>query len=357
MTYKGGSYYKKEPITWRILSVNGDDALIVSEQNLDTLAYNEQNCSSVTWQDSGIRQWLNEEFYSSAFTDQEKSTILSQVSDTVTDQVYLLSADEVKRIDYGFAIHHENKSATRQAKNTAYAQKNGAWTNSESEYAGNGWWWLRDIGSLPFDAAYVGSEGFTDCSGFIAVNTGGGVRPALHINLTSAAWTAGDKITVGSAEDLIPTPVPTENPQKKVTLSAVRIDPSSSGSYDIDSDTVRINDTRTGQGDSTFMYFPNPITVKAGERIRVTISGPKWGSNDFRIWTTPSTDTGNGTVYAENPNVFLNPTKQTDGSYSGTVEIAAKAGECNCLALKAAYGVKIQDLIISEIIVERVTTP
>lgn len=178
-------------------------------------------------------------------------------------------------MDYGFAIHHENKSATRQAKNTAYAQKNGAWTNSESEYAGNGWWWLRDIGSLPFDAAYVGSEGFTDCSGFIAVNTGGGVRPALHINLTSAAWTAGDKITVGSAEDLIPTPVPTENPQKKVTLSAVRIDPSSSGSYDIDSDTVRINDTRTGQGDSTFMYFPNPITVKAGERIRVTISGPK----------------------------------------------------------------------------------
>lgn len=357
MVYKGGSYYKKEPITWRVLSVNGDDALIVSEQNLDTLAYNEQNCSSVTWQDSGIRQWLNEEFYSRAFTDQEKSTILAQVSDTVTDQVYLLSADEVKKMDYGFAIHHENKSATRQAKNTAYAQKNGAWTNSESEYAGNGWWWLRDIGSLPFDAAYVGSEGFTDCSGFIAVNTGGGVRPALHINLTSASWTAGDKITVGSAEDLVPTPVPTENPQKKVTLSTVRIDPSSCGSYDIDSDSVKINDTRTGGDDTTFMYFQNPITVKPGEKIRVTISGPKWGSKDFRVWTTPSTDTGNGTDYAKDPNVFLNPTKQTDGSYSGTVEIAAKTGECNCLALKASYGVKIQDLIISEIIVERVTTP
>ncbi len=355
MIYKGGSYYKKEPITWRVLSVNGDDALIVSEQNLDTIAYNEQNCSSVTWQDSGIRQWLNGEFYSTAFTDQEKSTILSQVSDTVTDQVYLLSADEVKEMDYGFAIHHENKSATRQAKNTAYAQKNGAWTNSESAYAGNGWWWLRDIGSLPFDAAYVGSEGFTDCSGFIAVNTGGGVRPALHINLTSASWTAGDKITVGSAEDLMPTPAPTENPQKKVSLSAVRIDPSSCGFYDIDSDTVNINDTRTGQGESTFMYFPNPITVKAGEKIRVTVSGPKWGSNDFRLWTTPSTDTGNGNVYAENPDEFLKPTIQADGSYSGSVVIGAKAGECNCLSIKAAYGVKIQDLIISEIIVERVT--
>ncbi len=355
MIYKGGSYYKKEPIIWRVLSVNEDDAFIVSEQSLDTLPYNDENSGSVTWQESSIRQWLNEEFYSCAFTDQDKSTILSQGSDAAADQVYLLSADEVKEMDYGFAIHHENKSATRQVKNTAYAQKNGAWTNSEGEYAGNGWWWLRDSGSLPFDAAYVGSEGFTDCSGFIAVNTGGGVRPALHINLTSAAWTAADKITVSSAEDLLPTPEPTENPQKKVTLSAVRVD-SSFGSYDIDSDTVRINDTRTGEGE-TFLYFPNPITVKKGETIRVTISGPKWGSNDFRIWTTPSYDTGNGGAYTEDPHVYLKPTIRSDGSYSGTVEITAKDGECNCLSIKAGYGVKIQDLIISEIIVERVTVP
>ena len=357
MIYKGGSYYKKEPIRWRVLSVNEDDALLIAEQNLDTIAYHDQNSSSVSWEESTIRHWLNEDFYSSAFTDQDKSTIIAQENDTVTDQVYLLSTDEVKEMGYGFAIHHENKSSTRQAKNTAYAKKNGAWTNSEDDYAGNGWWWLRNIGSLPFDAAYVGSEGFTDCSGFIAVNTGGGVRPALHINLKSVAWESAGKITVSSAEDLLPTPAPTENPQKKITLSAVRIDPSSCGSYNIDTDTVNINDTRTSQGDSTFMYFPNPITVKAGERIKVTISGPKWGSNDFRIWTTPSNDTGNGSVYAEDPNVYLNPTIQPDGSYSGTVEIAAKAGECNCLSLKAGYGVKIQDLIISEIIVERVNTP
>lgn len=366
MIYQGGAYYKKEPIKWRVLSVDGDDAFLVADQNLDTQPYHADNCDSMTWENSSIRKWLNGEFFSSAFTDEEQRAILQTTVSTeknpqyateggadTSDKVYLLSADEAKYKDYGFAIHYDKTSGSRQAKNSAYALGKDVWSNDSEEYADNGWWWLRSPGSLPFKAAYVGSEGFTDYSGFIAVNTGGGVRPVLHLNLCSVTWTEAGKVSSNSASDLLPTPIPTENPVKEVALSGVRIDPSECGSYDIDTDTISINDTRTGEGESTFMYFPIPMTVSPGETLRVTISGPSWGSNDFRIWTTPAGSEGSGD-FVENSSTFLDPKKNADGSYTGTVEVTAKDRECNRITLKAQWGVKIEGLVISKITVERV---
>ena len=366
MIYQGGAYYKKEPIKWRVLSVDGDDAFLVADQNLDTQPYHADNCDSMIWENSSIRKWLNGEFFSSAFTDEEQRAILQTTVSTeknpqyateggadTSDKVYLLSADEAKYKDYGFAIHYDKTSGSRQAKNSAYALGKDVWSNDSEEYADNGWWWLRSPGSLPFKAAYVGSEGFTDYSGFIAVNTGGGVRPVLHLNLCSVTWTEAGKVSSNSASDLLPTPIPTENPVKEVALSGVRIDPSECGSYDIDTDTISINDTRTGEGESTFMYFPIPMTVSPGETLRVTISGPSWGSNDFRIWTTPAGSEGSGD-FVENSSTFLDPKKNADGSYTGTVEVTAKDRECNRITLKAQWGVKIEGLVISKITVERV---
>ncbi len=40
----------------------------------------------------------------------------------------------------------DKKSKTRESKNTSYAQFCGAWTCTDEEYEGNGWWWLRSLG-------------------------------------------------------------------------------------------------------------------------------------------------------------------------------------------------------------------
>lgn len=184
------------------------------------------------------------------------------------------------------------------------------------------------------------------------MNTGGGIRPALHINLTSSSWNPAGKITTASAAELLPTPVPTENPQRKLTLSGVQIDPKI-GSYDIDTDSIHINDTQTGNGDTTFMYFPIPLTVKPGEKLKVTISGPSWGTDKFRIWTTPENATGSGD-YVEDANIYLDPSVSAGSPYTVSVELTAKKSDCNCITIKAGWNVKIKDLIISEIVVERV---
>ena len=363
MIYANGKYYKKEPIKWRVLSVDGNDALIVADQNLDTQPFHNENCSEISWEGSSIRQWLNNDFYSTAFIEEEQNAILSTTVSTennpqygttngadTTDKLYLLSAEEVRNKSYGFAIYHEMNSQTRQARNTAFAGAKGAWADD----AGNGWWWQRSLGSFPFNAVYAGSEGAVDCSGFIVVNEGGGVRPAMHLNLLSASWKQAGQIRVTSASELEPTPPPTESPEKKVSLSEVVMD-SKCGSYDLDSDTVRVNDTQTDPNASTFMYFPIPVTVTPGQKLKVTISGTSWGSSDFRIWTTPQGGETSGD-FVQNNSVFLNPTVNADNSFTGTVELIAKDRECNRITLKPLYGVKITNLVISEIKVELVSS-
>lgn len=361
MMYAGGKYYKKEPIKWRVLSVDGNDALIVADQNMDTQPFHNQNCSEISWEGSSIRQWLNNDFYSTAFIEEEQNAILSTTVSTednpqygtanggdTTDKLYLLSAEEVRNKNYGFAMYHEKDSQTRQVKNTAYADAKGAWADD----AGNGWWWQRSLGSFPFNAVYTGSGGVVDCSGYIVVNEGGGVRPAMHLNLLSASWKQAGQVRITSAAELEPTPTPTESPVKKVSLSEVVID-SKCGSYDLDSDTVRVNDTQTDPKASTFMYFPIPVKVAPGQKLKVTVSGTSWGTSDFRIWTVPQGGETAGDFVQDN-SIFLNPTVNADNSFTGTVELIAKGRECDRITLKPLHGVKIKNLVISEIKVELV---
>ena len=62
---------RKEPIEWRVLKVNGDLALVISEKILDCRPYNETR-TAVTWETSSIRKWLNGTFLNAAFTEAEK---------------------------------------------------------------------------------------------------------------------------------------------------------------------------------------------------------------------------------------------------------------------------------------------
>lgn len=48
----------KQPIKWRVLSVNGNDAILLADKNLDVQRYND-TYTSVTWETSTIRSWLN----------------------------------------------------------------------------------------------------------------------------------------------------------------------------------------------------------------------------------------------------------------------------------------------------------
>ena len=235
-----GNYYQsnsstKEPIKWRVLSVNGNDAFLLADQNLDAKPYNEKY-TDVTWATCTLRTWLNDTFLNTAFTLAEQAAIRNTtvVNDdnpyydteggvNTTDKVYLLSIAEASNTAYGFNGEFRTESETREAKNTAYAKECGAWTSASTEYEGNGDWWLRSPGDGSGDASDVGSNGYGSSTGFSVYFDGDAVRPALHLNLSSSnLWSYAGKVTAeggSGSSQATSTPTPTSKPTPTPVIS------------------------------------------------------------------------------------------------------------------------------------------
>ena len=228
-----GNYYQsnsstKEPIKWRVLSVNGNDAFLLADQNLDAKPYNEKY-TDVTWATCTLRTWLNDTFLNTAFTSAEQAAIKNTTvvnddnpyygtegGENTTDKVYLLSIAETSNTAYGFNGEFNTSSNTREAKNTAYAKECGAWTSTSTEYEGNGYWWLRSPGSGSNFASCVDDYGYGYDGGGNVNDVLDAVRPALHLNLSSSTlWSYAGKVTSeggGGSSQETPKPAATEPP-------------------------------------------------------------------------------------------------------------------------------------------------
>ena len=222
----------KQPIKWHVLSVNGDNAFVIADQNLDAKAYNETK-TDVTWENSTIRSWLNgygasankdkksftsDNFLDNAFSVAEQNAIKmtymvnednpdygTDGGNNTWDKVYLLSVSEASNTSYGFDSKYNVSSKTREAKNTEYAKQCGAWSSEDSSYLGNGDWWTRTPGGSGYSASYVLHNGYGyGNNDYYSVNgTSGAVRPALHINLSNInLWSyAGTVASDGTVTD------------------------------------------------------------------------------------------------------------------------------------------------------------
>lgn len=118
----------KEPIKWRVLSVDGDDVFLLADKNLDCKLYN-TSYTSVTWETCTLRSWLNgygsasnaygtdyttDNFMNNAFSVSEQGAIKNTIvvnednpyydtegGNNTTDKVYLLSIAEASNPAYG----------------------------------------------------------------------------------------------------------------------------------------------------------------------------------------------------------------------------------------------------------------
>ena len=166
----------EKPIKWIVMKNEGNQVLLLSKYVLDAKPYNEE-LEDVTWETSDIRQWLNNEFYTTAFNKTEKakiqtSLIKNEYNDT-EDKVFLLSEKEAETL---FSNDDE-----RIANPTGYAEKSGVYVNEKKVAV----WWLRSPGYDGGSAAEVGYGGWVDGIGGGVSSSDGGVRPALHLNLQS----------------------------------------------------------------------------------------------------------------------------------------------------------------------------
>lgn len=193
----------KEPIKWRVLSVNGNDALLLAEQGLDCQPYNTEH-AKITWENCTLRTWLNKEFYNTAFTSAEREAIKTTLvknygyndygtngGNNTNDKIYLLSTDEATNEIYGFSAD-KSVSDTRIIKNTAYAKERGA-SDISLDNGTNGDWWLRTPGIFRNEAASVRNNTGPISSSDVDYNLFS-VRPVMHIDLSSSTWTKAETV-------------------------------------------------------------------------------------------------------------------------------------------------------------------
>ena len=211
-------YFRYEPIKWRVLNVNGTDAFLLADKALDDQCYNNSD-TSITWETCTMRSWLNGydsssnsygrdytkfNFINTAFTSSERSAIKTTevVNDNnisygtaggndTSDKVFLLSENEVYNSNtaysYGFTKSNLKCDEGRRCKSSTFAKAMGVWSNTDSPYAGNCWWWLRSPGHDAYRAARVDDSGGVEIYGNIVdYGVRDAVRPALHLDLSSS---------------------------------------------------------------------------------------------------------------------------------------------------------------------------
>lgn len=70
-----------EEIEWIIIDEDEDNFLVVSTYAVAAMAFMEEPGAYVSWEESLIREWMQEEFYPQAFTDEEKQKIVKTTLD------------------------------------------------------------------------------------------------------------------------------------------------------------------------------------------------------------------------------------------------------------------------------------
>jgi hypothetical protein len=188
-------YYK-----WRVLDVQGDEALIITKDVIEKRPYNIGYLSDATWETCDLRKYLNSEFLQK-FTKEQQGLIVERTNHNpdnlwygtkggrdTRDKIFLLSIEEVDRY-FGDSGDYLNKRRKKYDNGKWIANSDGyEFSNSYDDdrianYGGGAcWWWLRSPGDISRSAALVDIGGGVSVDGS-GVDCNGGVRPALWLKV------------------------------------------------------------------------------------------------------------------------------------------------------------------------------
>ena len=219
--YVGQVYwFKYDPIYWRIL--DPDESLLMCENIIDSQPYsnyllwkdldndgewagdskeqfNDKGAFSTDWETSSLRKWLEEDFYNTAFSADEKSQIKERTNqnksrgtiieggtscsdfdgEETKDKVFLLSFEDIINSAYGFSDDCENYDKTRLARGSDYAKCQGLEVGRESwKHPPFSDWRLRTSYNDSYVSCFVNSYSYSSETIVTSVTTLG-IRPAV----------------------------------------------------------------------------------------------------------------------------------------------------------------------------------
>lgn len=191
---------------WRVMRVNGNSALIITETTIGKAPYHD-HMTDITWEHCNLRKYLNGEFYDK-FTEAEKTRIIktkltdrdnpwygTRCGNSTLDKVFLLSYDEIiqyfgdsgdlqNRKSWYWAEHdkimHCDENSYLPYGDCIYDQYNDG-RKVQNAKGADDWWWLRSPGAHAHTAGSIGYQGELSLCGDDVYRVDGGVRPALWL--------------------------------------------------------------------------------------------------------------------------------------------------------------------------------
>ena len=348
--YTGNVYYfKYEPLTWRVLDPN--EGYVICTKAIDSQAYqnyiyksgeeyyNSKDCKKFAsdWATSSLRDWLNNSFYNTSFSDTEKSYItLSHLENKSTyiskydskytdDNIFIISYYDAINSTYGFNSNEEAHDTKRQMKGTDYAKCQGLYANENAE------WWLRSpyISKVATEVYSYGAVNSYWYDHYVTQNNG--IVPAFKFNSKASnpyelkAWVASgsNSIRVGDTDivsfELRKDGNTVKNP--KITVSV--------------SDNSVLETNIESNGYETF------VNIKAKKAGVATITAAEAETGIVKYYNFTAINNLSGYDFENYPqsteilkgkttNFYdwgglyvdsLNPTKNSDGSYNVTMDI------------------------------------
>ena len=171
--YTGNVYYfKYEPLIWKVLDPSTGYMVcqsIVDAQMYQNIIYQNggnyyQGIGSSNYANNyatgTVREWLNNDFYNTAFTADQKANIKTTAlnnngyngvynAPATNDKIFLLSYADVTNSAYQF-----NSNGDRLGTATEYTRAQGLWVSG-----GHSLWWLRTPSSKSKNGSYVDISG------------------------------------------------------------------------------------------------------------------------------------------------------------------------------------------------------
>jgi hypothetical protein len=164
-------HYNNKKIVWRVLKVEADRVMFLAEDCIISKVYND-TARDCFWELSPLRRWLNNEFLSSAFNNDEKNSIIStHLSNPNNPQYDIIGGNDTD--DKVFLLNLDEANEMFETNDDRIAL---------SEVGSRTKWWLRSPGINNKFAACIDEDGSIDVKGDTNA-TEDGVRPVVCTNM------------------------------------------------------------------------------------------------------------------------------------------------------------------------------
>lgn len=154
---------KDKSLQWIVLECSDGEALLLSKDIVTYRSFHSKINTSITWQNSDICNWLNNDFYNNAFSEQEKERIVQSEVTTEKD------GSSISSQNYVFLLSVQE--AKKYVTDKGYNKK-----DSESV------WLLRDEGQNSSYIACIIDEHIVQNPG-VPMDSEQGIRPAIRIKI------------------------------------------------------------------------------------------------------------------------------------------------------------------------------